>query len=144
MMLSNHLEGAIRELQGIIDITKEDIEDIKQAKHDTQFTRLEFKNEKIKSFENKKAMIDYEISKLMSENPQSSMSELLNSEQHDLLDKMRALLKELHSVNKQYAKMVLTVSSFFTSLLEKVLPTEMNGYNKVASNTEASFLTVRV
>lgn len=143
-MLSNHLKSAVSQLQDIIDITKSDIEDIKAAKHDTQFSRLELKNDKIKSFENKKAMIDYEISKLMSANPELGMGELLNDEQHDLLDALRSGLKELHVINKNYAKMVLTVSTFFSSLLEKVVPMEMVGYDKITSKNASSFLEVRV
>lgn len=143
-MLSNHLKSAVSELQDIINITKNDIEDIKAAKHDTQFSRLELKNDKIKSFENKKAMIDHEISKLMSANPEAGMGELLNNEQHDLLDALRDGLKELHVINKNYAKMVLTVSTFFSSLLEKVVPMEMVGYDKITSKNASSFLEVRV
>ncbi|MCW9026280.1 MAG: hypothetical protein OQJ77_03105, partial [Thiovulaceae bacterium] len=88
-MLSHHLQGALADLRDIIEITKSDIDDIKEAKHDPQFERLSLKEEKIKSFESKKAMIDHEISSLMSKNPDSDLPNLLNEEQHKALDDLK-------------------------------------------------------
>jgi len=59
MLLTYHLDGALQDLRDIIAITKEDIEDIKQANAEEQFARLPLKEEKIASFEAKKAMIDF-------------------------------------------------------------------------------------
>ena len=141
-MLSYYLKGAIEDLQSIINITLEDIEDIKKASHNTQFDRISIKDEKIKSFEQKKAMIDHEISNIMSENPSIELSQLLDEDQHKLLDSMKAHLYELKEINKKYSKLVLSVSVFYNSLLERVMPTQMQGYNKVAAQG-SSFLTVR-
>lgn len=141
-MLYHHLKSAIRDLKDLISITQTDIEDIKKAKQTPQFDRLGLKDEKIKSFESKKAMIDHEISKLMSKNPQSDLTTLLDDEQHAALDQMREELSNLRKINQQYAKMVLAVSSFYNSLLERIVPTEMNGYQRVASKNP-SFLEVR-
>ncbi|MBU0633164.1 hypothetical protein KKA17_11025 [bacterium] len=142
-MLLHHLKSAIKDLKDLISITQTDIEDIKEARQSPQFDRLPLKDEKIKSFESKKAMIDHEISKLMSENPEKDLSTLLDDEQHDALDELKAELLNLRDINQKYAKMVLTVSSFYNRLLERIVPTEMNGYNKVASKNP-SFLEVRV
>lgn len=142
-MLSHHLQSALSDLRDIIRITKEDIADIKEAKHDSQFERLSLKDEKIKSFEAKKAMIDHAISVLMSTNPQKELPELLNEEQHRALDELRNNLSELREINKEYAKLVLTVSNLYNAFLEKLVPTEMQGYNKVASKNP-SILEVRV
>ncbi|WP_345980635.1 hypothetical protein [Sulfurimonas sp. HSL3-2] len=141
-MLLHHLKGAIKDLEDLISITQTDIEDIKEAKQSPQFDRLPLKDEKIKSFESKKAMIDHEISKLMSANPERDLTDLLNDEQHAALDELKKGLSDLRDINQRYAKMVLTVSSFYNTLLERIVPTEMNGYNKVASKTP-SFLEVR-
>jgi hypothetical protein len=78
-MLSHHLQNALSDLRDIINITESDIEDIKKAEHDAQFDRLSLKDEKLKSFEAKKAMIDYEISSLMTSNPNTELPELLSS-----------------------------------------------------------------
>ncbi len=142
-MLSHHLESALSELRDLIKITESDIADIKEAKNDPQFERLSLKEEKIKSFEQKKAMIDQEISSLMSSNPQKDLPELLTTEQHLLLDELKLGLNSLREVNKHYARLVLIVSSLYNSFLERVVPTEMQGYQKVASKN-SSILEVRV
>ena len=142
-MLSFHLESACNDLDEIISMTIQDIEDIKEAHHDVQFNRLAAKEERINSFENRKAMIDREISKLMNQYPDKGMADLLSSDEHTKLDLMKTKLEALRVENKRYAKMVVSVGSFFNALLEQVVPTEMQGYKRVASN-EASILKVRV
>ena len=142
-MLSHHLKSALEDLKDLIKITKSDMEDIKEAKHDPQFDRLSLKDEKIKSFEQKKAMIDYEISSLMSASPDKDLPELLNEKQHQALDELKIELSNLREINKRYAKLVLSVSSLYNTFLERLVPTEMQGYNKVASK-DPSILEVRV
>lgn len=142
-MLSHHLEGALKDLRDLIELTKSDIEDIKEAKHDSQFERLPLKEEKIKSFESKKAMIDHEISSLMSENPDKELPRLLNDEQHLYLDELKQELSNLRDINKKYAGLVLSVSSLYNTFLERLVPTEMQGYEKVASK-DPNILEVRV
>jgi hypothetical protein len=142
-MLSHHLQGALRDLRDLVSITESDIADIKEAKNDQQFERLSLKEEKLKGFESKKAMIDHEISKLMTTQPEKDLPELLNQEQHQALDALKIELANLRVVNKKYAKLVLTVSNLYNSFLERLVPTEMQGYNKVASRN-AAILEVRV
>lgn len=142
-MLSLHLQNALRDLRDLIEITESDIQDIKEAQHDTQFDRLALKDEKLKSFETKKAMIDHEISSLISANPNANLPELLNEEQHQLLEELKVELNNLREVNKRYAKLVLVVSNLYNAFLEKLVPTEMQGYSKVASKN-SSILEVRV
>ena len=142
-MLSHHLQNALTDLRDLIKITESDIEDIKVAQHDPQFARLSLKDEKLKSFEAKKAMIDHEISSLMTSNPDVELPKLLNDEQHKLLEDLKVELNRLREVNKQYAKFVLTVSNLYNTFLERLVPTEMQGYNKVASK-DSAILEVRV
>ena len=142
-MLSHHLQSALSDLRDLIKITESDILDIKEAKNDPQFDRLSLKEEKLKSFEAKKAMIDHEISSLMTEQPNKDLPELINPEQHQLLDELKIELNNLRDVNKHYARLVLVVSNMYNSFLERLVPTEMQGYNKVASKN-ASILEVRV
>lgn len=142
-MLTHHLKSALEDLKSLIEITRSDIKDIKQAQHDPQFARLSIKDEKLKSFESKKAMIDHEISVLMTQNPQTQLPSLLNGEQHQLLDELKKDLSELREVNKEYAKLVVVVSNLYNEFLERLVPTEMQGYTKVASKN-ASILEVRV
>ena len=142
-MLSHHLQNALSDLRDIIKITESDIEDIKKAEHDAQFDRLALKDEKLKSFEAKKAIIDHEISSLMTANPDTKLPDLLNDEQHQLLDELKVELNNLREINKKYAKFVLVVSNLYNQFLERLVPTEMQGYEKRASSNP-SILEVRV
>lgn len=142
-MLSYHLENAVGDLKDLIAITKSDMEDIKLAQHDPQFERLSLKEEKLKAFEAKKAMIDHEISSLMTSNLNVQLSDLIDEEQHQLLDELKRDLSRLRVVNKEYAKLVVVVSNLYNTFLEKLVPTEMQGYNKVASN-KSNILEIRV
>jgi hypothetical protein len=142
-MLSHHLQGALGDLRDLIKITESDISDIKEARNDQQFERLALKEEKLKSFENKKAMIDYEISSLMTAQPDKDLPQLLDEEQHTALDNLKIELSNLRDVNKKYAKFVLTVSNLYNTFLERLVPTEMQGYSKIASSSSA-ILEVRV
>jgi Mg2+ and Co2+ transporter CorA len=142
-MLSHHLQSALSDLRDLIKITESDIEDIKVAKNDPQFKRLSLKEDKLKSFEQKKAMIDYEISRLMTTYPNQDLPSLLSQEQHALLDDLKKELNTLRESNKHYAKLVLTVSNLYNTFLERLVPTEMQGYKKVASK-DPSILKVRV
>ncbi len=141
-MLSHHLQGALADLRDLIQITESDISDIKEAKNDPQFDRLSLKEEKLKSFETKKAMIDHEISSLMSKNPDMDLPELLSENQHNQLDELKIELNKLRDVNKHYARLVLVVSNLYNNFLERIVPTEMQGYNKVASKN-STILQVR-
>ncbi|MEN8304122.1 MAG: hypothetical protein ABFQ64_08620 [Campylobacterota bacterium] len=142
-MLSHHLKSALSDLKDLIKITESDIADIKEAKNDPQFERLSLKEDKLKSFEQKKAMIDHEISTLMTTNPDKELPKLINEEQHTLLDELKVELSKLREVNKHYAKLVLTVSNLYNTFLERLVPTEMQGYEKKASKNPA-ILEVRV
>ncbi|MDP2893049.1 MAG: hypothetical protein Q8N78_01620 [Sulfurimonas sp.] len=142
-MLSYHLQGALGDLRDLVKITESDVEDIKVANHNPQFERLKIKEEKLKSFESKKVMIDHEISSLVSSNPGVELPKLLNEEQHTYLSELKVELSNLREVNRRYARMVLAVSNLYNTFLERLVPTEMQGYNKVASK-ESSILQVRV
>ena len=142
-MLSHHLQGALSDLRDLIKITESDIADIKEAKNDPQFDRLSLKEEKLKSFEQKKAMIDHAISSLMTKNPDMDLPELLSKEQHSQLDELKVELNKLRDVNKHYARLVLVVSNLYNTFLERIVPTEMDGYEKRASK-KSSILQVRV
>ncbi len=141
-MLTYQLDGALNDLKDIIELTKQDIEDIKIAKHEHQFDRLPLKDEKIKAFEIKKALIDHEISKLMTNYPNKELSELLSESDKEKLQELKEQLNILKEVNQTYARMVLAVSNMFNSFLETLVPTEMQGYQKVATK-DPSIIEVR-
>lgn len=67
-MLSNYLDDAISDIERLIQTTKKDIEDIKQAKHDDMFERVRLKNDLIVSFGAKKTLLDNELVLLTNQN----------------------------------------------------------------------------
>lgn len=141
-MLSHYLDKALNNLEELTQLTQTDIDDIKLAKHEVIFDRSKIKEELISSFQNKKALIDNEISKLMEAHPDLGLENLLSEDDQGKLTSLKDRLLELKTLNKRYAKLVLTVSEFYNSLLEKMVPTEMNGYEKVAQK-HRSILEVR-
>jgi len=56
---------------------------------------------------------------------------LLPQEEQDQLTHLKEKLLALKALNKHYAKLVLSVSEFYNSLLERMVPVEMHGYQKV-------------
>ena len=141
-MLSHYLDKALDDLEQLTQLTQTDIDDIKLAKHEAIFDRSKIKEELISSFQNKKALIDNEISKLMEANPELGVENLLSGEDQEKLALLKEHLLKLKTLNKRYAKLVLTVSEFYNSLLERMVPTEMDGYEKVTQK-HRSLLEIR-
>jgi len=139
-MLKTFITGAIEDIKTLSDITYKDIEDIKTAKHDELFKRNRVKEDLISSFDKKKQLIDNEMLKLSKEHPDMKPSEFLDDEMRGLLAELQTSLLDLKKINKKYARMVLAVSEFYNSLLDKLIPKEMSGYEGV--NRKASFIKV--
>ncbi|MCI6218248.1 MAG: hypothetical protein MR629_06950 [Helicobacter sp.] len=127
-MLEQYLQGAITDLQQLIDITHQDIADIQIANNEAIFSRNESKNSLIKSFEQKKILIEEEMQQLMDKNPQDKLQDLLPPEVDKGLDTLRKVLVELKKLNSAYAQSVFAVSEFYSSLLTRLIPHEENGY----------------
>ena len=129
-MLDHYLQIAVKALDDLIEATKSDIDDIKQAHHAKIFERAKVKEQLVKSFENHKSLIDNEIAKLASENPEAELASLLGEAEREKLGELREKLEELKAHNTHFAKMVIGVSEFYNSLLNKIMPTENVGYGK--------------
>ena len=141
-MLTHYLQTANELLSDLIETTQYDIEDIKQAKHENVFSRTKTKEELVKSFENHKSLIDNEIAKMVKESQAPSLENLLDEEQRSLLDAMRANLQTLQSINKRFASMVISVSNFYSSLINRLIPTEQIGYDNHRAKS-ASYLQIK-
>lgn len=139
-MLTDDLKSAISELEKLILVTSEDIEQIREANHDRVFKNAKVKNELISNFESKKSKIDKELIELVTRNDKP-LDEILEEDEQKLIDSMKLKLEELKELNRRYAKLVLGVSEFYNSLLERVVPTEMDGYERVKSSN--SFLHLK-
>lgn len=142
-MLHQYLRDAIYELKNLIELTLRDISDLSEAKNQEIFDRLPMKENLIKLFEKKKALIDCSMGELRDKNPGVALGDLLDEEAMDLLDELKTSLKELKEINSGYARSVYAVNEFYTSLLRKIVPHESNGYGGHAK-PQQSFLTIQV
>lgn len=129
-MINHYLESSIKNIEDLISLTKSDIEDIKQANNDAIYKRTKIKDEIIDIFESQKSLLDSELVKLMKKNEGTALDELLSEEELKSLDILKTRLKELHRLNKDYARLVVAVNEFYTSLFDKIFPTEMENYKK--------------
>ena len=134
-MLESYIQAGINDLNKLILLTMEDIEDIKKAKDVNLTKSVSSKNELITVFEKNKSLIDNEILQVHNRNPNvSSLDSLFSDKANDLLSTFREKVSQLHTLNKKYARLVLCIGEFYNSLLEAMIPMEMNGYDKVASS----------
>ncbi|DAB34127.1 MAG: hypothetical protein PWQ42_105 [Sulfurospirillum sp.] len=141
-MLTHYLKTSIVDIENLIELTIKDIQDIKEAKHEAIFERTKIKNDLIRSFENKKSLLDNELLKLVNANKDKELEEVLDASQKEMLTLIKEKLLELKMKNKEYARFVVTVSEFYNSLLDSVFPRDMEGYQK-ANHKPATLLKVR-
>jgi hypothetical protein len=141
-MLSHYLKTSIEDIENLIELTSKDILDIKEAKHEDVFKRTKIKNDLVKSFENKKSMLDNELIKLVKSSDNKPLEEILDSSQQNMLEEMKNKLFTLKQKNKEYARFVVTVSEFYNSLLDSVFPRDMEGYQRL-NHKPASLLKIR-
>jgi hypothetical protein len=133
-MLESYIQNGINDLDKLILLTMEDIEDIKKAKDYNMTSRVDAKNTVIVSFEKNKSLIDGKILEEHNKNPNASLESLFSNKANKMLEEFRAKVEELHTLNKRYARLVLCIGEFYNSLLESMIPMEMNGYDKVTSS----------
>lgn len=136
-MLNKFLNDAICSLESLIEISKLDILDIKEANHDSIFARLESKNNLIAEFEINKNLAHEQMVNLTKKYPNKNIADLLDDTTSKLIDLMREKLKILRDLNEGYSKSVVAVYEFYNSLLEAIIPSERVGYsNKTYSKID--------
>ncbi len=141
-MLSHYLKTSIEDIENLIELTQKDILDIKEAKHEAVFKRTKIKSDLVKSFENKKSMLDNELIKLVKKSNNKPLEDILDKSQKEMLERMKERLSQLKQKNKEYARFVVTVSEFYNSLLDSVFPRDLDGYQKI-NHKPASLLKIR-
>ncbi|MDD7600341.1 MAG: flagellar export chaperone FlgN [Campylobacter sp.] len=133
-------------LAKIIALTKEDIENIKQAKHDEVGPHSELKTKLLTAFETNKKALDAELVKLASKHAEKNIAELLDDEIKDKLSELRTVLLELKDINREYAKSVVVVKEFFDSLVGVMLgkPTQNSYTDKALGSSKDEIFKARV
>ena len=141
-MLSHYLKTSIEDIENLIELTNKDILDIKEAKHENIFNRTKIKSDLVKSFENKKSMLDNELIKLVKNSDNKPLEEILDDSQRNMLEEMKDRLFALKQKKKDNARFFVTVSEFYNSLLDSVFPRDLEGYQRL-NHKPASLLKVR-
>ena len=141
-MLKKYLESAVEDLTQLIQLTEDDIVDIKKGDHSSLFERVSKKERLIGTFEAKKKRIDENITKKASQNSGISLDKILDDIEKGYLEDLKSRLLILKKINRRYARLVVSVGTFYSSLLEKIVPTEMDGYETVIKQS-ASFLEIK-
>ena len=136
-MLQQYLDGAIADVNSLIDLTNQDIVDIQVANNEAIFSRNTQKNSLIKSFEQKKSLMEQEMQKPLAEILQ------LEPEIDKGLGDLRQSLQSLKDLNNAYAKSVFAVSEFYDSLLRRLVPCEDGGYSN-PSKTKSHLVQIQV
>lgn len=143
-MLKHYLSESLRNLDELINLTKNDIASIKDARHSELFSNTTQKESFINGFESSKRAIDNELRRLVSQGME--LGSVLDDNDQEQLELLKIKLKELKDLNRRLAKMVVAVSEFYNSLLTRLLPQDKQmsvGYNNSATAKAASLLTVR-
>lgn len=129
-MLKKYLDDAIKELDDLINLTIQDIANIKKAKHSTVDESVRKKNALVREFEATKKALDNELVRVSKENGTATLAGVLDEEIKERLVLMRSKLEELHEKNKEYAKHVVVVKEFFDSLSKRVFGTHDSEYGQ--------------
>jgi len=134
-MIKTYLENAIKDITKLIEITNYDIEDAKEANHDNIAKRVDEKNHLTISFETNKSLLNDELTKL------PDLASSLSSEEKKLLEELKENLKILKDKNRTYAKFVIKLNEFYTSLFDEMFALDRQGY-KITNATPANILKV--
>jgi hypothetical protein len=139
-MIDIVLKNATEDILKLIELTKKDIEDIKLADHKKIAQRVDEKNHMIVSFETNKSILNDELIKLAKDSD-LPLEELMGDESIDLLSQLKNNLSILKDNNRVYAKFVVRLNEFYTSLFDEIFKLDSNGYEK-KTPTPANILQV--
>jgi len=132
-MLSTQIRQGIETILSIVSITREEINQIKQANSKTFFANTVKKNNLINTFYTRKMAIDNQLARIKKNNPHLDMKDCLNEEEINLFAELEKSFVELKQINRTYKRIVSSVGEFYLTMLEKLLPNQMNGYNNSTS-----------
>jgi len=137
-MLKQSLLSINDTLDNLINITKQDIEDIKLAKHEALFQRNSLKEKYLQEFIQQKSQIDSILVKRSESG--LDISQLINPEEDQLLGEFKQKLQTFYTIHKKFAKMALLVTNFYNNLMHKINGNEVDiGYQMNKTNNYPNF-----
>ena len=137
-MLKQSLISINKTLDNLINITKQDIEDIKIANHEALFQRNSLKEQYLKDFTNQKSQIDSILVKRSESG--LDLENLINSEEDKLLSEFKQKLQEFYTIHKKFSKMALLITNFYNNLMHKINGEEVDiGYKMNKTSHYSNF-----
>jgi len=130
-MLINILQETVNTLEKLISLTKEDIENIKFAKHESVFNNMKPKEELAEKFAELKTRIDRELVKR-----NRPLNEIFSKEEEVLFEEFKRKLLEFNSLHKRFAKLALSVTNFYNTLMNQIQQKQQVNYDETFSNSK--------
>jgi len=123
-MLTNKLNEIINILNSLIEITKQDIENIKKANHQRIFDNMKIKEELAKHFSNTKNDIDLILVKR-----NKPIEEIFSNEEEKLFDEFKQKLTEFNALHKKFSRLAISVANFYNALTQQIKEEKTISYN---------------
>jgi len=114
-MLIQKLKTINLTLDRLIEITKEDIENIKVANHEAVFANTTPKEKLALKFSELKSEID---NILVSRN--KPVEEIFSAEEEKYFEVFKTKLNEFHTLHKRFSKLALSVANFYNALMNEL------------------------
>ena len=124
-MLLNKLQQANKILNNLIKLTNQDIENIKEAKHEAVFSNIQAKEKLALEFQNTKDEIDYILS-----SRNKPLEEIFTPEEEKEFEKFKNLLNEFNNTHRFFSKLSFSVANFYNTLLNKIKGNKQVTYEK--------------
>ncbi|RUM55272.1 MAG: hypothetical protein DSY40_04305 [Nautilia sp.] len=140
-MLKQTLISINKNIDTLIEITKQDIEDIKNANHNALFERNREKDKIVQMFITQKNQID---TILIKRNESGlTLENMLNEEESKLFDEFKIKLEEFHQLHKKFSKMALLITNFYNNLVNKVNQNEVDIGYEMKNRSYSSNLSLK-
>ncbi|MEO1924046.1 MAG: hypothetical protein ABGX25_05990 [Nautiliaceae bacterium] len=127
-MLINTLQETINVLNKLIEITNEDLKNIKEANHEEVFKNIKTKEQLAYKFNQLKKNIDQIL--VQRNRP---IEEIFNKEEENLFNLFREKLNIFYEQHKKFSKMAISVANFYNALNSQIKNQEQISYNERAN-----------
>jgi len=137
-MLKQTLISINSVIDTLIEITLQDIDDIKKANHDALFDRNIGKYKIISEF----TTLKKEIDSILVKRSESGLdiSQMLSPEEDKLLSEFKEKLALFMNVHKKFSKLAFTITHFYNNLVNKVTEAEVDiGYQMKPNSYQINF-----
>ncbi len=124
-MLIQKLNQINKVLKSLIQITDEDIKNIKKANHNKIFNNIKLKEDLAKEFQKLKNEIDNIL-----KNRNLPIDKIFTKEEEVAFEEFKTLLNSFYEKHKLFSKLSFSVTNFYNVLLEKIKNKKKITYDK--------------